>query len=63
MKTNVISNFGFAKKAQFSHSPHNFSRGIQKSQSREPGTTSWGSYEKTYFYNLAKKYTDTQTIH
>ena len=49
MKTNVILNFGFPKKARFSHIPHNFSRGIQKSRSREPGTTSWGSYEKTYY--------------
>ena len=49
MKTSVILNFGFAKKAQFSDFSHNFSRGIQKSWSQEPGTTSWGSNEKTYF--------------
>ena len=49
MKTSAILNFGFAKKAQFSSIPHNFSRGIQKSWSQDPGTTSWGSNEKTYF--------------
>ena len=48
MKTSVIPNFGFAKKARLSQFPHNFSRGIQKSRSREPWTMSWGSYEKTY---------------
>ena len=52
MKTSVILNFGFAKKAQFSGFPHNFSRGIQKSWSQDPGTTSWGSNEKTYIESV-----------
>ena len=54
MKTNVILNFGFAKNARFSHFLPNFSRGIQKSRSREPRITSWGSYEKTYLNTRLK---------
>ena len=54
----MILNFGFAKKARFSHFPHNFSQGIQKSRSQELGTTSWGSYEKTYYNMFCKNIAD-----